>query len=108
MQRGRRQVPFEAQSVKTQGLTSGGFDDSTVCKGEGLIWCGEEKKGPKGRESEVVIISGVNIGMYHLHRGLVAHGDGMRECRRGAVNVKGWACGKAGEDGPVMGGVVLR
>lgn len=40
----------------------------------------------------------------------MVHGDGIMECRRGAENVKeeAWEWGKAGDDGPVTGGVVVR
>lgn len=67
-----------------------------------------KRKGSRGKESwrGFVIVSGVHIGMYHLR--FCTHGDGIRDCRREAVNVKGCVGGNAGEEGPVMGGVVLK
>lgn len=46
--------------------------------------------------------------MYHHVR--LIHGDGIRDWRREAekVNEEDWEGGKAGEEGPVVGGVVVR
>lgn len=46
--------------------------------------------------------------MYHHVR--LIHGDGIMDCRREAekVKVEVWEGGNAGEEGPVVGGVVVR
>lgn len=65
------------------------------------VWCEKELK----RDHNHIT---VNIGMYH-HVHLI-HGDGIRDWRREAENVneEDWDGGKAGDEGPVTGGVVVR
>ena len=72
------------------------------------------RHGQKGREG--VMISSVNrkscsISGVHHQSPLRIYGDAMREWRRdGGGNEKDedWEGGKAGEEGPVMGGVAVR
>jgi hypothetical protein len=63
----------------------------------------EEMEKDKVKEEGVMISSD--------HRSLRLYGDVMREWRRGAegnVKEEDWEGAKAGEEGPVMGGVAVR